>query len=192
MEDRSITKKRTQPQQLQSAEGKASLYVLQSKELQPAEGKAELTMAPCSFWVLDRGWLWMVDGWCDHWCTDVSCAWLITSLNSERMLYHAASLLNNNVKTYLLQLWVVLLLGVVSLMAGATTGVPMSSEYCGYQTATPPPYYTTKSTYAISTYYTESPKYYTELSAPAYYYYQTEVPVYYTKATEYYMTTKCY
>ncbi|EFX67850.1 hypothetical protein DAPPUDRAFT_260982 [Daphnia pulex] len=55
-------------------------------------------------------------------------------------------------------------------MAGVTTGVPMSSGYGGYQTATPPSYYTTKSTYATSTYYTEPHKYYTtELSAPAYY-----------------------
>ncbi|EFX71527.1 hypothetical protein DAPPUDRAFT_255722 [Daphnia pulex] len=78
-------------------------------------------------------------------------------------------------------------------MAEETTGVPMSSEYCGYQTATPPPYYTTKSTYAASTYYTEAPKNYTtELSAPAYYYYKTEAPVYYAKATEYYTTTKFY
>jgi hypothetical protein len=95
----------------------------------------------------------------------------------------------------------VLLLGVVSLMAGETTGVPMSSEFGGYQTATPPPYCTTQSTYATSTYYTEAPKNYTtESSASAYYtdafkyfsssYYKTEAPVYYTKATKYYTTTK--
>jgi hypothetical protein len=82
------------------------------------------------------------------------------------------------------QLWIVLLLGVGSLMAGATTGVPMSFGYGGYRTATPPPYYTTKSTYVTSTNYTEALKYYYSS------YYQTEATVYYTKATEYYTTTK--
>ena len=37
----------------------------------------------------------------------------------------------------------------------------MSSEYGGYQIATPPPYYTTKSTYATSTYYAKALKFYT-------------------------------
>ncbi|XP_046641525.1 uncharacterized protein LOC124326647 [Daphnia pulicaria] len=82
------------------------------------------------------------------------------------------------------QLWVVLLLGVL-LMAGETTGLPMSSEYGGYQTSTPPPYCTTQSTYATSTYYTDAFKYFSSS------YYKTEAPVYYTKATEYYTTTKC-
>jgi hypothetical protein len=83
---------------------------------------------------------------------------------------------------------VVLLLGVVSLMAGSTTGVPMSTWYGANQTATPPPsyttyattsfcievfqYYTTKApefyttTYAASSHYTDALKYY---SAPSYY-----------------------
>jgi hypothetical protein len=56
---------------------------------------------------------------------------------------------------------VVLLLGVVSLMAGSTTGAPMSLWYGGYQTTTPPPYFTT-TTYAKTSYCTtEAPKYYT-------------------------------
>ncbi|XP_046442700.1 uncharacterized protein LOC124193087 [Daphnia pulex] len=93
---------------------------------------------------------------------------------------------------------VVFLLGVVSLMAGSTAGVAMSSWYGGYQTITPPPsyityattssctevfkYYTTKApefdttTYAAPSHYTDTLKYY---SAPSYYT---------TKATEYYMT----
>ena len=54
---------------------------------------------------------------------------------------------------------VVLLLGVVSLMAGSTTGVPMSPGYGGYQTATPPPYYP-KATYAPTSYCTKVYKYY--------------------------------
>jgi hypothetical protein len=55
---------------------------------------------------------------------------------------------------------IVLLLCVESLMAGSTTGVPMSSWYGGYQTATPPPYYP-KATYATTSYCTEVFKYYT-------------------------------
>jgi hypothetical protein len=88
---------------------------------------------------------------------------------------------------------VVLILVVVSLMAGSTTGVPMSPGYGGYQTATPPPYCTT--TYATAGYYTEDPKYPKYYSAPSYYteapiYYTTEAPEYYTtKAPEYYTTT---
>ncbi|EFX71533.1 hypothetical protein DAPPUDRAFT_327140 [Daphnia pulex] len=71
------------------------------------------------------------------------------------------------------------------VMAKATTGVPISSGYGGCQTATPPPYYKTKSTYATSTYYTEAPKYYTtELSDPAYY---TDALKYYS-APSYYQT----
>jgi hypothetical protein len=95
-------------------------------------------------------------------------------------------------------------------MAGSTTGVPMSPGQGGYQTATPPPYYTT--TYATTSYYTEvaqlglqfkppriqiitpqlvllpelhyqSAEYYTE--APEYY--TTEAPTETTtKAVEYY------
>jgi hypothetical protein len=52
-----------------------------------------------------------------------------------------------------------LLLCVVSLMAGLTTGVPMFPGYGGYQTATPPPYYP-KATYATTSYCTEVYKYY--------------------------------
>jgi hypothetical protein len=37
----------------------------------------------------------------------------------------------------------VLLLGVVTLLAGTNTAVPTSPGYGGYQTAVPPPYYTT-------------------------------------------------
>jgi hypothetical protein len=42
---------------------------------------------------------------------------------------------------------VVLLLGVVSLMAGSTTGVPMSPGYGGYQATAAQEYYTTSSPY---------------------------------------------
>jgi hypothetical protein len=52
-----------------------------------------------------------------------------------------------------------LLLSVVSLMAGSTTGVPMFPGYGGYQTATPPPYYP-KATYATTSYCTLVYKYY--------------------------------
>ena len=55
---------------------------------------------------------------------------------------------------------VVLLLGVVSWMAGSATGVPTSPGYGGYRTATPPPYYTA-TTYDMSSYYIEASKYYT-------------------------------
>ncbi|XP_046445099.1 uncharacterized protein LOC124194776 [Daphnia pulex] len=93
---------------------------------------------------------------------------------------------------------VVLLLGVISLMAGSTTGVPMSPGYSEYQTATPLIH--SEVNIRNICYYTEAPKYTTELSAPAYFtdpfkydsapsYYQTEAPVYYTKVTEYYTTT---
>jgi hypothetical protein len=63
----------------------------------------------------------------------------------------------------------VLLLGVESLMAGLTTGVPMSPGYGGYETTTPASGCTT-TTYATTSYYTEASKYYT-----------TNVPDYYTK-----------
>jgi hypothetical protein len=91
------------------------------------------------------------------------------------------------------------LLGVVSLMAGFTTGVPMSPGYGGNQTATSPPYYTTRK-YAITDYYTtktteyytptyDAPSYYTEAqkynSAPSYI---TKEPEYYTEAPKYYTT----
>jgi hypothetical protein len=74
---------------------------------------------------------------------------------------------NNNV-SYLVNYGVVLLLGVVSLMAGSTAGVAMS-PWCGAnQTATPPPSYIT---YATTSFCTEVFKYYT------------------TKAPEFYTTT---
>jgi hypothetical protein len=63
-----------------------------------------------------------------------------------------------------------MLLGVVSLIGGSTTGVLMSPGYGGYQTATPPPYYP-KATYATTSSCTEVFKYYT------------------TKAPEFYTTT---
>ncbi|KAK4028514.1 hypothetical protein OUZ56_017783 [Daphnia magna] len=91
---------------------------------------------------------------------------------------------------------IMLLLAVVSLMAGWTMGVPMdssSSEYgsYSYQTTTAAPYYTTAApynttTYAAPSYYTtKAPEYYpTTYAAPTYY---TEAPKYYsTKAPEYY------
>ncbi|XP_046442670.1 uncharacterized protein LOC124193057 [Daphnia pulex] len=53
---------------------------------------------------------------------------------------------------------VVLLLGVLSLTDWSTIGVPMSPCYGEYQTATPPPYFTT-TTYATVGYCTS--KYYT-------------------------------
>jgi hypothetical protein len=53
-----------------------------------------------------------------------------------------------------------MLLGVVSLIGGSTTGVLMSPGYGGYQTATPPPYYP-KTTYATTSYCTEVYNYYT-------------------------------
>ncbi len=85
--------------------------------------------------------------------------------------------------------------GFVSLMAGSTTGVPMSPGYGGYQTATHPPYYP-KATYATTNYCTKVYKYYTTkapefytitYAAPSHYadvlkYYSA--PSYYTKATE--------
>jgi hypothetical protein len=86
---------------------------------------------------------------------------------------------------------VVLLLGVGSLMAGLTTGVPMSPRKGGYQTATPPSYYTT-TTYAMTCYYTrvlkcyiaKAPEYYTTTYvAPSYY---TKAPKDYTEASNYY------
>ncbi|EFX84084.1 hypothetical protein DAPPUDRAFT_239369 [Daphnia pulex] len=55
---------------------------------------------------------------------------------------------------------VVLLLGVVSLMAGSTTGVQMSPEYGAYQSTTLSPYYTT---YDTTSCYTDASKYYTTM-----------------------------
>ncbi|KAK4011201.1 hypothetical protein OUZ56_020314 [Daphnia magna] len=66
---------------------------------------------------------------------------------------------------------IMLLLAVVSLMAGWTMGVPMdssSSEYgsYSYQTTTAAPYYTTAAPYYTTTY--AAPSYYTT-KAPEYY-----------------------
>jgi hypothetical protein len=67
---------------------------------------------------------------------------------------------------------VVLLLGVVSLMAGSTTSVPMS-PVCGFQTTTTKEYYTSTTPYYTTTtyatpYYTEAPKYYTTKASKYY------------------------
>jgi hypothetical protein len=70
---------------------------------------------------------------------------------------------------------VVLLLVVLSLMAGLTTAVPMSPGYGGYQNATPASYYTT--TYAATGYYT--PK------ALEYYTITYDVPNFYTEASKF-------
>jgi hypothetical protein len=89
-----------------------------------------------------------------------------------------------------------MLLGLVSLMAGPTTGVPMSPGYGGYQTATPPPYYpratnatTSSCTKVFKCYTTKAPEFYTTTyaapshSTDALKYYSA--PSYYTtKATE--------
>jgi hypothetical protein len=45
-------------------------------------------------------------------------------------------------------------------VAGSTTGVPMSPGYDGCQTATLPICYT-RTTYAMTGYYTKAPEYYT-------------------------------
>ncbi|EFX77688.1 hypothetical protein DAPPUDRAFT_105963 [Daphnia pulex] len=87
---------------------------------------------------------------------------------------------------------------VLYLMAGSTTGVPMSSWYGGYQTATPTPYIP-KATYATTSYYTEVFKYYTT-KAPGFYTTTYAAPSHYTDALKYnsapsYYTTKatnCY
>jgi hypothetical protein len=85
---------------------------------------------------------------------------------------------------------VVLLLCVVSLMAGSTTGVPMSSWYGGYQTATQPPYYP-KATYETTSYCTEVFKYYTT-KAPEFYTTTYAAPSHYTDALKYYSALSYY
>jgi hypothetical protein len=79
---------------------------------------------------------------------------------------------------------VVLLLGIVSLMAGSTTGVPMSTWYGANQTATPPPSYTT--TYATTSSCTTAFKYYTT-KAPEFYSttYAALTPLYYSAPSYY-------
>ncbi|EFX84887.1 hypothetical protein DAPPUDRAFT_314450 [Daphnia pulex] len=75
-------------------------------------------------------------------------------------------------------------------MAGSTTGVPMSSWYGGYHTATPPPYYP-KATYATTSYCTEVFKYYTtkapDLNSTTY-----AAPSHYTDALKYYCAPSYY
>jgi hypothetical protein len=79
---------------------------------------------------------------------------------------------------------VVLLLGVVSLIAGSTTGVPKSPGYGGYQTATPPPPYYRTTTFETTSYYTEVPEYYTT-KAPEFYTTTYDAPGHYTDALKY-------
>ena len=83
---------------------------------------------------------------------------------------------------------VVLLLGVVSLMAGSTTGVPMSTWYGANQTATPPPYYIT---YATTNSCTEAFKYYTT-KAPEFYTTTYAASSHYTDALKYYSAPSYY
>jgi hypothetical protein len=67
------------------------------------------------------------------------------------------------------------LLGVVSLMAGWTTGLPMSPGHGANQSATPPPSYTTYATTGSCTevfqyYSTKAPEFYiTTYAAPSHY-----------------------
>ncbi|EFX77716.1 hypothetical protein DAPPUDRAFT_105916 [Daphnia pulex] len=79
---------------------------------------------------------------------------------------------------------------VLYLMAGSTTGVPMSSWYGGYQTATPPPYYS-KATYATTSYCIEVYKYYTTKS-PQFYTTTYAAPSHYTDALKYYSAPSYY
>ncbi|EFX88786.1 hypothetical protein DAPPUDRAFT_311152 [Daphnia pulex] len=85
---------------------------------------------------------------------------------------------------------VVLLLCVESLLAGSTTGVPMSSWYGGYQTATPPPYYP-KATYATTSSCTEVFKYYTT-KAQEFYSTTYAAPSHYTDAMKFYSAPSYY
>jgi hypothetical protein len=85
---------------------------------------------------------------------------------------------------------VVLLLGVVSLMGGSTTGVPISTWYGANQTATPPPSYTT-TTYATTGSCTTAFKYYTT-KAPEFYTTTYAAPSHYTDALKYYSAPSYY
>jgi hypothetical protein len=85
---------------------------------------------------------------------------------------------------------VVLLLCVESLMAGSTTGVPMSFWYGGYQTATPLPYYP-KATYATTSYCTEVFKNYT-FKAPEFSSATYAAPSHYTDALKCYSAPNYY
>ncbi|EFX79788.1 hypothetical protein DAPPUDRAFT_244506 [Daphnia pulex] len=83
---------------------------------------------------------------------------------------------------------VVLLLGVVSLMAGSTAGVAMSPWYGGNQTLTPPPSYTTNATTSSCT---DVFKYYTT-KAPEFYTTTYAAPSHYTDALKYYSALSYY
>jgi hypothetical protein len=83
-----------------------------------------------------------------------------------------------------------MLLGVVSLMAGSTTGVLMSPGYGGYQTTLPPPYYP-KATYGTTSYCTEAYKYYTT-KAPEFYTTTYAAPSHSTDALKYYSAPSYY
>jgi hypothetical protein len=83
---------------------------------------------------------------------------------------------------------VVLLLGVVSLMAGSTAGVAISPWYGGNQTATPSPSYTTNVTTSSCT---DVFKYYT-IKAPEFYTTTYATPSHYTDALKYYSTLSYY
>ncbi|EFX85041.1 hypothetical protein DAPPUDRAFT_238362 [Daphnia pulex] len=83
---------------------------------------------------------------------------------------------------------VVLLLGVVSLMAGSTAGVAMAPWYGENQTATPPPSY---STYATTSSCTDVFKYYTT-KAPKCYTTTYAAPSHYTDALKYYSALSYY
>ncbi|EFX83977.1 hypothetical protein DAPPUDRAFT_239158 [Daphnia pulex] len=103
----------------------------------------------------------------------------------------------------------VLLFGVVSLMVGSTTGVPMSPGYGGYQATAAKEYYTTSppyynrttspsatpprlksyaTNYAAPSCITKAPEYYIT-EAPKYYTTEYSVPAYYTAVPKYYTTT---
>jgi hypothetical protein len=83
-----------------------------------------------------------------------------------------------------------MLLGVVSLMAGSTTGVSMSPGYGGYQTATPPPYYP-RATNATTSFCTEISKYYTP-KAPEFCTTTYAAPSHYTDVLKYYSAPSYY
>jgi hypothetical protein len=76
------------------------------------------------------------------------------------------------------------------LMAGSTTGVPMSPGYGGNHTATPPPYFS-KATYATTSYCTEVYKYYTT-KAPEFYTTTYAAPSHYTDVLKYYSSPSYY
>jgi hypothetical protein len=84
-----------------------------------------------------------------------------------------------------------MLFGVVSLMAGSTTGVLMSPGYGGSdQTATPPPYYP-RATNVTTSYCTEISKYYTT-KASEFYTTTYAAPRHFTDALKYYSAPSYY